>query len=254
MNSDKHIIDSQENEYWFPYHYVAKMPDEGFQQHFVDIWGINYISTIEFMLNRIRDLNPESLIDVGCGDGRLTREIALNTEVSTLYGVDYSSRAINLARAMNQDISWVQFAAEDIMSDHKLPKADVIILMEVFEHIPIESCRAFLESVSKMLKPGGRMLMTVPHINKSVEYKHFQHFSIESLTAYLTNSFDIVDVVPFERKGIVRKCINYILANRLFVLHSGYILRLIYQFHQKHLFNCDSELDCQRLFVEATVK
>jgi cyclopropane fatty-acyl-phospholipid synthase-like methyltransferase len=254
MSLDKHIIDSQENEYWFPYHYVTKMPAEGFRQHFVDTWGINYISTIEFILERIRKLNPNSLIDIGCGDGRLTREIALSTDVPILYGVDYSKRAISLATAMNQDISRIIYTAEDIMSVHELPKVDVIILMEVFEHIPIESCEQFLKSASQLLNKGGKLLLTVPHSNKPVEYKHFQHFSISSLTSSLENYFDIVDVVPFERKGIIRKWMNYLLANRFFILNNGRLLKYVYQFNKKFLFRCGSESCCQRLFVEATVK
>ncbi|MDY6993511.1 MAG: methyltransferase domain-containing protein, partial [Pseudomonadota bacterium] len=174
--------------------------------------------------------------------------------VEAVYGIDYSQRAIKLAKAMNQDIPSVQFSAEDIMTDHKLPKADVIILMEVFEHIRIELCDDFIKSVSKMLNPGGKLLLTVPHVNKSVEYKHFQHFSIDSLNAYLEKYFDIVDVVPFERKGIVRKSMNYLLANRHFVLNNGFLLNLIYRFNKKFLFKCESESMCQRIFIEAVIR
>ena len=215
MRTDKEIIDAQEKLYWFAYHYVAKLPGDGFRQHFVDTWGINYVSTIDFMLDRIRSLNPASLIDLGCGDGRLTREIALHTEVSALYGVDYSQAAINLARAMNQDISRMQFAVEDIMSEHSLPKADAVVLMEVFEHIPLEACREFIESVSRIVRKGGRLFLTVPHRNKPVEYTHFQHFSIESLRAYLEEHFHILEVVPFEKRSGFRKWVNRILVNRL---------------------------------------
>jgi len=247
-------LDAQEDEYWFPYHYIAQMPTEGFRQHFVDTWGINYISTINFLLKRITNINPNSLIDIGCGDGRLTREIALNSNVSTLYGIDYSQRAINLASAMNANLPQVKFMAADITSNHEIPKSDVIILMEVFEHIPIESCKIFIESISKMLKPRGRLLITVPHKNKPLENKHFQHFSIKSLTEYIADYFNIIEVIPFEKIGLLRKVLNLVLSNRLFVLSNGFILRKCYLFHQRYLFKCRSETECQRLFVEAEIK
>ena len=49
---------------------------------------------------------------------------------------------------------------------------DFIISSEVFEHVVPPASRAF-ENVSKMLKPGGLFILTVPYTNKKETIEHF---------------------------------------------------------------------------------
>lgn len=252
---DALIRQTQDDEYLFPYHYVARMPEKGFKQHFADSWGINYISTIDFLLARVRASTPASLVDVGCGDGRLSREIAVGTDVVRVCGVDYSARAIALALAMNQDVPRIEFRKCDISGDTDLGRFDSAILMEVFEHIPPEEGADFIRGVWRLLNPQGRLHVTVPHANKPVEYKHFRHFTVDGLVACLEKDFDVVTVVPFEKiAGIRRRLLKRILYNQYFVLNHPRLLDFAYHWYMKHLFFCDSERECQRIYVEAVAR
>ena len=252
--SSDQIIESQEAEYSYPYHYIGRMPQNGFSQHLVHTWAINYVSTIEFLLNKISEDNPASLIDIGCGDGRLPREIHLRFPETKVCGIDYSARAITLAKAMNQDLPCIDFKHASITETNSLAEYDCAVLMEVFEHIPVNKAECFIESVRRTIKPGGYLLLTVPHSNKPVEYKHFQHFTTDSITRYLKPYFSISEVVPFEKGGFVRKVMCWLLCNRLFVLNNHHLLNFIYQFHRRFLFFCTREEQCQRLFVKAIAK
>lgn len=243
----------QDEEYSFPYHYVAQF-NGTFQQCFLDSWAINYVSTIEFMLGQIRTLAPARIADIGCGDGRFSREMALAFADSSVFGVDYSQRAITLASVMNTAVPNLQFKQLDITKPSDLPAVDVAILMEVFEHIPLEFAAEFMRGVHGLLKPGGVLLLTVPHRNKPVEYKHFQHFTIDRILAYLQPHFDVVEVVPFEKISIARRLITAILSNRFFILNSGRLLQAIYRYYKRNLFFCGSEKTCQRIFVKATAR
>lgn len=247
-------ITAQEEEYAFPYHYVAQFQDGRFRQHFVDTWGINYALTIEYILSRVRALQPAAIIDIGCGDGRLTRELSLGTAVGSVTGVDFSARAIRLAQAMNADRPEIAFLATDITQPHALGSFDLGVLMEVFEHIPPADCDAFLAGVRRLLKPGGTLLLTVPHANKPLEYKHFQHFTIDGLRRYLEPGFQIREVMPFEKRALSRDLLDGLLCNRLFVLNEPRLLAAIYRFHRRRLFACRDEGECQRLYVEARVR
>lgn len=254
MNKNNKIQINQEVEYWFPYHYVSVMPCEGFKEHYVDTWGVNYISTIEFMLEQISKHSTTNIVDVGCGDGRLTREIKLAFPDRHVFGIDYSGRAINLAQAMNQDIPDLNFLAIDITKEPLEKKFDMAILMEVFEHVPIIECDVFLESLSKLLNENGQLILTVPHLNKPLEYKHFQHFSVASISKYLSKHFNVVQIVPFEQRGLRRKILSKLLSNRLFTLNNRKMLDFIYKLQKKYIFMCDDEADCQRIFVRALKK
>ena len=244
----------QDLEYCFPYHYVSQMPDTGFAQHFVDTWGINYISTIEMVLDALGQLEIQNVIDIGCGDGRLAREIHRRFRGIEVVAVDRSTRAISLAQAMNHDFPEVEFKAVDVARHAPDRQFDAAILMEVYEHIPLDETSGFLAGVSRMLKKGGVLLVTVPHSNKPLEYKHFQHFTGETLTRDLSEHFEILELKPFERNGLMRSVLNRLLCNRLFVLNNAQALRWLYAFHRRFLLSCESEKKCQRLFVKAVVR
>jgi 2-polyprenyl-3-methyl-5-hydroxy-6-metoxy-1,4-benzoquinol methylase len=241
----------QEDEYVFPYHYVTQFKNGKFKQHFVDVWGINYAITLDFVLQRVEDYAPASIVDIGCGDGRLTREIADLECVDRVLGVDFSHRAIDLAKAMNFDKQQANYLSLDITHQRLDEKFDMAVLMEVFEHIPLDQCEEFMGAVRSLLKPGGKLIITVPHANKSVEYKHFQHFTSDTLLKYLDGIFVVESVIPFERRALSRRILDGVLCNSLFVLNNRRILNYIFQYHKKWLFTCSSEKDCQRLYVEA---
>lgn len=259
MNSDNDyplanccVSRHQEDEYAFPYHYLTQFPPDSFRQHVVDAWGINYASTIEFLLSRILVREPTSVIDIGCGDGRLTRELSCRTDAVRICGVDYSSRAISLAKAMNQDIPRIDFRQMDICGETDLGSFDTAVLMEVFEHVPPVEADAFVRGVRRLLRPQGRLYLTVPHTNKPVEYKHFRHFTVDSLIASFRSEFDIIQVMPFERRGgIRRRLLNMLLYNRYVILNDHRMLDLAYRWYMKNLFFCVSESECQRIYLEA---
>jgi len=250
MNTQQEL---QDGEYWFPYHYVSTYGGQ-FRHSFVDTWAINYVSTIEFLLGKLGEQRSSRIVDIGCGDGRFSSELSRAFPQATVVGVDYSKRAVALATAMNPGIANLQFLSLDITNDTGLQPFDVAILMEVFEHIPLADAERFMSGVHSMLKPGGELLLTVPHENKPLEYKHYQHFSIAGISKYLQREFRIVEVIPFERRHFARRLMSALLSNRLFTLNSGRLLNAIYGWYKTSLFRCASEAECQRVFVRAVAK
>ncbi len=245
--------DLQDAEYAFPYHYVSRFKD-GFNQTFTDTWGIHYVSTIEYLLQRLVELQWSSLLDIGCGDGRMTREIKLRFPYRNVSGIDFSTRAIQLAKAMNQDIPDISFDSRDITIRQSIETYDIALLMEVLEHIPLESTSDFIAGVHAQLVTGGTLLLTVPHANKPIEYKHFRHFDSISLRAVLEPNFEIIEILPFERRSLMIKLLRLLLGNRLYILNSTMLLNLTYRFYKKNLFHCRRENDCQRIFVLAKAR
>ena len=72
MNTALVEQDIQEIEYYFPYHYISEFRD-GFNQTFNWTWGLYHISAVEFLISQLQTLDFDSVVDVGCGDGRLGR-------------------------------------------------------------------------------------------------------------------------------------------------------------------------------------
>ncbi len=239
----------QDDEYSFPYHYVSQFRSR-FTQSFYDSWGVNYVSTIEFILKKLEKESFNSLVDIGCGDGRLVLEIQSIFSSREILGIDYSKRAIQLAQSMNP---YGNYKELDILTQSVEKKFDIGVLIEVFEHINPEEGEKFVQAIAKLLKPQGLLYVTVPHINKAVEYKHYRHFSSESLIKCFASSFDVVEVIPFEKGKFRKKVLDCLLGNRLFILNSGKLRTLLYRYYKENLFFC-TENNCNRIFVKFKAK
>jgi 2-polyprenyl-3-methyl-5-hydroxy-6-metoxy-1,4-benzoquinol methylase len=239
----------QDDEYSFPYHYVSQFRN-GFTESYFDSWGINYVATIEFILEKLKGEKLESAIDIGCGDGRLVSEIQKNFPSATISGVDYSTRAIQLAKSMNPKGNYRQM---DIIAETIEQKFDLAVLMEVFEHIKPEESEKFVASIPKLLNAKGILYVTVPHINKAIEYKHYRHFSSTSLIKCFDKYFDVVEIVPFEQGKKRKAILDTLLGNRFFILNSHRLRTILYNYYKKNLFTSD-EQSCNRIFVKFAAK
>lgn len=242
---------TQEGNYRFPYHYVAQYKGDKFRHCFLDTWGINYVSTIEFLLGKLELDAPGTIVDIGCGDGRFSRELALAKSDCKITGVDYSQRAVGLATAMNPDIENLAFKSVDITDRHDLGGYDTAILMEVFEHIPLSDTSKFMSGVRGLLNVGGTLHLTVPHENQPLDAMHYQHFTVEKLLTHLEGKFEVVEVVPFEKIAPSRKILSWLLSNRIFILNSSRLLTFIYRYYKRSLLVADSEKNCQRIYIKA---
>lgn len=106
-----------------------------------------------WILNCIQQegLRSATILDVGCGGGFLSNELALNGHKVT--GVDLSHESIKVARAHDSTKS-VEYLVADAFN---LPFADesfeVLTAMDFLEHI--EDPKAVIKEFSRVLKPGG---------------------------------------------------------------------------------------------------
>lgn len=251
MDTPQHI---QEGEYRFPYHYIVEFGAGRYTQSVTDTWGVNYAATAEFLLERLADKTHRAIVDIGCGDGRLAREIALRFSSASVCGIDYSERAIGLARAMNSDLPSLRFVAADITQEEPRRQFDCATLVEVLEHIPPDESSNFLAGISRLLEPGADLYVTVPHANRPIEPKHFRHFTVEDAVAELGRHFDVVQAMPFERATWSRWLLARIMHNRMFALTNRWLLDCIYAYHRARLFYCRGEHECQRIFIHVTAR
>jgi 2-polyprenyl-3-methyl-5-hydroxy-6-metoxy-1,4-benzoquinol methylase len=236
---------SQESQYTLPYHYIPSIEDGHFQQHLYWTWGYHYLGAIELVLSILAEEPFESLIDVGCGDGRFLLEVSKRYFGKMLLGVDSSQRAIQLARALNPNLN---FECVDICANEQRRDCfTVLTLIEVLEHIPVNSVNNFVLAIAGYQKPGGRLVLTVPHKNKAVQAKHYQHFNRETLTKIIEPYYHIERMLFFDKRSrVFHRIMNGLLGNRFFVLNNRFLLKLLYRTYRKHFFFC-SEAKCGRI-------
>jgi SAM-dependent methyltransferase len=104
---------------------------------------------------RIRELPAGTLLDCGCNTGRL----AADWRKGLVYGVDIALGALRRGRVLFPRINFIQgdLRRLDFLRAGAIDNAVVI---EVLEHL--EDPRDFLNGLCRVLKNGGRVLITTP--------------------------------------------------------------------------------------------
>ena len=238
----------QEAQYSYPYHYIPEWQNGNFSQTQHWSWGFRYLGGMKVVLDKLEDLSFNSLVDIGCGDGRFLREIGERYPKKEVLGIDYSERAINLAQAMNPDLV---FEKQNIIQEPLSQSFDVATLIEVIEHIPPEQLNEFVLSVKSVVSPGGYLIVTVPHKNKSVKEKHYQHFGVDSLKKVLYPHFDKVKVEPFDSLSRFLRIMSLFMGGRgdNFVITNSAINKKFFDLYLKNFLYGVKEKNCGRLLA-----
>jgi ubiquinone/menaquinone biosynthesis C-methylase UbiE len=100
--------------------------------------------------------NAETILDVGCGTGRMTREIAAKYPHSQVIGIDRSAEIIAKARDASNCFPNPNFRVGDVelleLPDRSI---DFVSARLLFQHLP-QPLTALTE-IYRVLKPGGKV-------------------------------------------------------------------------------------------------
>jgi SAM-dependent methyltransferase len=113
-----------------------------------------------FVVSRLA--SSQAVVDFGCGDGVILRQLGRRT--GRTVGVDHNPDAIAVLAAAGIEAHatpFEEFAADETGS------FDVVLAMQVLEHVP--DVRPLMESARRVLRPGGRFFVAVPNAEREVE-------------------------------------------------------------------------------------
>lgn len=100
-----------------------------------------------------------SVLDYGCGWGRIIRFFLKEIAPANLVGADPDRDVLAIAKATNR---WCRFEAIPFTPPSSLPAAsfDLIYSFSVFSHLSEERHRLVRDDLARLLKPGGLMMVT----------------------------------------------------------------------------------------------
>jgi hypothetical protein len=243
IDEEQHI---QEAQYEHPYHYIPRIEDGQFSQTQYWSWGMHYLGGMQVVLDQLRDWSFDSLVDIGWGDGRFLRELHESYPDVTSLGVDYSDRSIAMANGLNPHL---RYETRNILEENLDREYDVATCIEVLEHIPPEECTAFVEAIVETLTDNGKLVLTVPHANKPVADKHYQHFDSSSLSELLDPHFKRVEFVPFDRQSKLLTALELAVGGRgtHLIVNSPSVLNSLWKLYKRRYMYAPTESDCRRI-------
>ncbi|MDO9236520.1 MAG: class I SAM-dependent methyltransferase [Aquabacterium sp.] len=225
---------AQEAQYSFPYHWLPVLADDG---RLLTLgksleWGLEYYSYVSTVADMARQRRPSSILDVGCGDGRVTDALfRAAPSVQRCVGVDYSERAIALARMFgNQSIDFQNRPLSEVPGEF-----DLVTLIEVYEHIPPDDAMVFLRDVVSKLAPGGALLVSVPSVNVPVNEKHYRHFSLELLHEEVVACGNVkLEYVTYcHSTSKLAEWLRRIMINRVWTLNDSGMQRVLIRLYDR---------------------
>ncbi len=162
--------------------------DEHFEERHVEAYKRDVRSVLRRReIQRVTSMLPEqaAILDVACGVGDVVSSLAPRHHV---YAMDFSFHSLGLVGLMAPGIPRVN------SSLYALPfrdeSMDAVICLEVLEHLPDD--RPAVAEITRILKPGGRAIVSVPSQYYFDDYfhlmGHFRHYTRHELVSLLESA------------------------------------------------------------------
>lgn len=104
-------------------------------------------------------VQPQTVLDIGCGCGFHDREMAQFPFVKKVVGIDYSARSVEMA-----DLYYAHPKIERRVADLRDLQGDtfdLVVSWQVIEHL--DKPEEYFQRVGKLLNPGGSLAIFTPH-------------------------------------------------------------------------------------------
>jgi SAM-dependent methyltransferase len=144
----------------------------------------------------------ETLLDLGCGIGLVAEAVArAHRGRVRVWGCDISPQNIWYA-ARTVDARHIGFFEADIIRDFDkvaatAGKVDVVALVDVIEHIPLEEHRRVFALISEVARPGARAVLTYP----SPEYQAYLRENNPAELQIIDECVDIASLVEIAEEN-----------------------------------------------------
>ena len=125
--------------------------------------------TIKALLDKVGIKKGDRVLDLACGTGTITG-LLHDISMADVYGLDLSSKMIEIAKKKYNDKLWAQFEDGDFLSWDSEKKFDVIVLYNAYPHFsdPSFLSRCF----AKHLNVGGRFAIIHSLGRKELDMHH----------------------------------------------------------------------------------
>ncbi|MFE9580358.1 3' terminal RNA ribose 2'-O-methyltransferase Hen1 [Nocardia sp. NPDC006044] len=126
----------------------------------------------------LHEVGARRVLDLGCGEGALLRELLADNTFSEIVGVDVSMRALHVAERRLRLERMPERVAQRLTlrqgaltyTDARLRGYDAAVLMEVIEHVDLPRLGALEQAVFASAAPGA-VVVTTPNAEFNVRFE-----------------------------------------------------------------------------------
>jgi SAM-dependent methyltransferase len=122
-------------------------------------WGSLDQPRTELALELVRSVQSTRILDIGCGDGAVSLELARITG-ATVIGIEISDGAVAVCRQRGVEAHQLTLGIEPLPFEDE--SVDLVYMAEVLEHLPRPD--RGVEEIHRVLRPGGHLVLTTPNL------------------------------------------------------------------------------------------
>lgn len=150
---------------------------------------VAYPALLTLLERGLGSLQNRSILDVGCGSGRLVRR--LQQKGANACGIDLSEGMASRGRNLGLPIA----TGSMLELPYKDDSFDAVVSYHSFNYVPFESQRHAIEEQCRVLKIGGTLLLSLFHTTASVRVPLSVSSEGEELRLYLRTLDEMRDLL-----------------------------------------------------------
>lgn len=129
-----------------------------------DTLKIRYRTYICPFIDLIGKIKPGDRVgDVGCGSGQFLLLVSrFAEEPESLFGIEITKRLIDNAKTLFSTYPSIKANFETFDGSHfpeELAEMDIVFLIDVVHHVPVQQQENFIANLCKLMKPGSRLVL-----------------------------------------------------------------------------------------------
>lgn len=206
---------------------------EEFFDHHCEVYMDNVFTKdtareVAFLIEELNLPQGSKILDIGCGTGRHTVELARYGFKMT--GVDMSTGMLKHARAAAEkagvELTLIHADATKFETDRQFDAATCLcegaFCLLSLEEDPVEHDLAILQNINKALKPSGRLIMTALSALKKI-----REFSAEDIKSgksdpkYIIENFEMEFDTPEGKKSVQVRERGYVASELTLMLRQA---------------------------------
>jgi SAM-dependent methyltransferase len=206
----------------------------GFEEIALTEWSLKYIRHL--IVPHLPHNKDAKILELGCGYGRYVHALGM-LEYIDVNGIDISEEQINYAKEV-LGLRNVQLSDAIQFLDSSVEMYDVIVMMDVLEHLDVQYSLEIIQKIHGRLNIGGKLIVQVPNaisplsVNRYGDITHKRAYSARSMEQSMRiGGFTNINCYPlppfswdmksFFRSLLWRKLINPLIGIYLRVAVGG---------------------------------
>jgi len=145
------------------------------------------------LIEHLKGIKFSSVLELGCGYGRITKLILENFQVSRYVAIDISS--VLIEKAKNKIPDKVEFQVNDINNISKEEKFDLVLASEVLMHIKPNNIERIIRNIISI---SNNHIINIDWYERPNPKIRFGHNFIHDYTKFYKANKDIMKVTEIE--------------------------------------------------------